>query len=418
MRGKGAGTVLPGWFPARLDVPLPQAHHARMIEPFRFHAHGRLVDFMRQADEPGLINLAAGVPGLEALPTAQLQAAFGRAFETDGAAMFAYHHPEGDRPLRDVLASRLQARGAAVQGDQIITTTGCTQALQVMLSVLLSPGDVVAVEAPAYYGMLELLSEAGARVLPIPVRDGDGLDPDEVDSLLSRWKPKCLIVCSALSNPSGATVSDRRRELLVEICRREGVRLIEDDIYGELVDGGAPRLMLSHDDGSTVSYVTSFSKSVSPGLRVGFCVPGKLHEEFAARKCQQDLHSSVVSEVALREFLLAGEMDTHLKTLHARNADRRKIALAAVRRSFPAGTELPEPRGGYMLWVTLPERVDLAVVRQRARERHVVFASGSVFYPAPPDRSCMRLNCAKASEEELVRGIEVLGEILRDTAPV
>ena len=282
--------------PRRLDVSFGQAHDARMIEPSRFHAHGRLVDFMRQADEPGLINLAAGVPGLDALPTRQLQEAFGRAFESDGAAMFAYHHPEGDRPLRDLLAARLQTRGASVDGSQIITTTGCTQALQVMLSVLLSPGDVVAVEAPAYYGMLELLSEAGARVLPIPVRDGDGIDPDEADSLLSRWKPKCLIVCSALSNPSGATVSDRRRELLVEICRRDGVRLIEDDIYGELLDGGSPRSMLSYDeDGSTVSYVTSFSKSVSPGLRVGFCVPGKLHEEFAARKCQHDLHSSVVS---------------------------------------------------------------------------------------------------------------------------
>ena len=388
-----------------------------MIEPFRFHAHGRLVDFMRQADEPGLINLAAGVPGLDALPTAQLQAAFGRAFESDGASMFAYHHPEGDRPLRDLLAERLRARGAAVDGSQVITTTGCTQALQVMLSVLLSPGDVVAVEAPAYYGMLELLSEAGARVLPIPVRDGEGIDPDEADSLLTRWKPKCLIVCTALSNPSGATVPERRRELLVEICRREGVRLIEDDIYGELVDGGAPRSMLAWDDGSTVSYVTSFSKSVSPGLRVGFCVPGKLHEEFAARKCQQDLHSSVVSEVALREFFRADEMEPHLERLRARNEARRKIARAAVESAFPAGTEVPQTRGGYMLWAKLSQRVDLAVVRQRARERLVVFSSGSVFFPAPPDRSCMRLNCAKASEAELVQGIEVLGEILRDTEP-
>src|SRR5690606_4371490 len=141
---------------------------------------------------------------------------------------------------------------------------------------------------------------------------------------------------------------------------------------------------------------------VSPGLWVGFGVPGKLHEEFAARKCQQDLHSSVVSEVALREFLLAGDMEAHLKTLLVRNEGRRKIALEAVHRAFPEGTEVPEPRGGYMLWAKLPHRVDLAVVRQRAREKHVVFASGSVFYPAPPDQSCMRLNCAKASEAELV----------------
>ncbi len=385
-----------------------------MIEPFRFHAHGRLVDFMRQADEPGLINLAAGVPGSDALPVSALQAAFARGFEQDGAAMFAYHHPEGDRQLRELLAERLRTRGATVEAGQIVMTTGCTQALQIMLSVLVSPGDIVACEAPAYYGMLELLSEAGARVLPIPVRDGEGIDPDEAEALLSRWKPKCLIICSALSNPSGATVSEHRRELLVEVCRREGVRLIEDDIYGDLVEGGAPRSMLAWDDGSTVSYVTSFSKTVAPGLRVGFCVPGKLHEEYAARKCQQDLHSAVMSEVALREFLLAGELEGHLATLHARNRQRRDLALAAIARAFPEGTAVPIPRGGYMLWVRLPERVDLAIVRQRAREQRVVFASGSVFYPAPPDQSCMRLNCAKASEVELVEGIEALGEILRD----
>jgi DNA-binding transcriptional MocR family regulator len=150
---------------------------------------------------------------------------------------------------------------------------------------------------------------------------------------------------------------------------------------------------------------------------VGFCVPGKLHEEFAARKCQQDLHSSVVSEVALREFLRAGEMEKHLKTLHARNQGRRQLALATIAKAFPAGTEVSPPRGGYMLWARLPHRVDLAVVRQQARERHVVFASGSVFYPAPPDQSCMRLNCAKASETELVEGLEILGEILRNAPP-
>jgi 2-aminoadipate transaminase len=125
----------------------------------------------------------------------------------------------------------------------------------------------------------------------------------------------------------------------------------------------------------------------------------------------------VVSEVALREFFRAGEMEPHLERLRARNAARREIALETIEKAFPASTEVPIPRGGYMLWARLPQRVDLAVVRQQARERHVVFASGSVFYPAPPDQSCMRLNCAKASETELVQGLEILGEILRNAQP-
>lgn len=383
-----------------------------MGEPQTFRAVGRLVDFMRQADEPGLINLAAGVPGLEALPADELRAAFARGFEREGAGMFAYHHPEGDRRLRELLAARLQTRGAEVRGEQLVTVTGCTQGLQLLLAVLLQPGDIVAVEAPAYYGLLELLSVAGARVLPLPVSDGDGIDPAQVEPLLARWKPRCLIVCAALSNPSGATLPESRRARLVEVCRTHGVRLIEDDIYGELVDGGAPRSLLAWDDGSTVSYVTSFSKTISPGLRAGFCVPGSLHEEYAARKCQQDLHSAVPTEVALREFLEAGALDPHLDRLRARNLQRRTLGLEIVARSFPAGTRVTPPRGGYMLWVELPQATDLAAVRDTARREGIVFASGAVFFTQPPARTCLRLNCAKASTGELQHGLTRLGAIL------
>ena len=382
-------------------------------EPQTFRAAGRLIDFMRQADEPGLINFAAGVPGLDALPVEELRAAFARGFEKEGAKMLAYHHPEGDRALREHLAARLNGRGANLRGEQLVTVTGCTQGLQLMLSVLVQPGDIVAVEAPAYYGLLELLSVAGVRVLPLPVAGADGIDPAQAEPLLARWKPRCLIVCTALSNPSGATVPEANRERLVEICRAHGVRLIEDDIYGELVDGGAPKTMLAWDDGSTVSYVTSFSKSVSPGLRVGVCVPGALHEDYAARKCQQDLHSATVSEVALREFLESGALDPHLTRLRERNRHRRTLALDAIARSFPAGTRVTPPRGGYMLWAELPRTLDLAAVRDAARAERIVFASGAVFFTQPPEKTCLRLNCAKATEAELVHGLTTLGAILR-----
>ena len=387
-----------------------------MSEPQTFRAAGRLIDFMRQADEPGLINLAAGVPGLDALPADELRAAFARGFEKEGAKMFAYHHPEGDRALRDHLAARLNARGANLRGEQLVTVTGCTQGLQLLLSVLVKPGDIVAVEAPAYYGLLELLSVAGVRVLPLPVANGDGIDPAQAGPLLARWKPRCLIVCTALSNPSGATVPEANRARLVALCRTHGVRLIEDDIYGELVDGGAPKTMLAWDDGSTVSYVTSFSKSVSPGLRVGVCVPGSLHEDYAARKCQQDLHSAVTSEVTLREFLESGAFDPHLARLRERNRHRRTIALDAIARSFPAGTRVTPPRGGYMLWAEMPRTLDLAAVRDTARAERIVFASGAVFFTQPPEKTCLRLNCAKATEDELLHGLTTLGAIFRAAA--
>jgi DNA-binding transcriptional MocR family regulator len=147
-------------------------------------------------------------------------------------------------------------------------------------------------------------------------------------------------------------------------------------------------------------------------LRVGVCAPGTLHEDYAARKCQQDLHSAVPSEVMLREFLESGAFDPHLARLRERNRGRRELALASIERSFPKGTVVRPPRGGYMLWAELPGAVDLAPVRASARESRVVFADGAVFFTQPPGKASMRLNCARATEQELVFGLEKLGEIL------
>ena len=387
-----------------------------MQEPFLFTAPGRLVDFMRQADAPGLINFGAGVPGLDALPVGALTEALQTALTRDGAALFAYHHPEGDHELRTILGERLRARGVEnAASDRLVITTGCTQALQGMLSVLMRPGDVVACEAPAYYGLLELIAAAEARVLPIPVLPGIGIDLDATHELLALWKPKCLVVCTSLSNPSGATVPEGCRERLVEICRENGTRLIEDDIYAELLDSGAPKPCRAFDDGSTVSFVTSFSKTVSPGLRVGYCVPGtpKLHDAFAARKTQQDLHSAVITEAILRGFIGSGALEPHLTWLRERNLHRRTLALETIRATFPPGTRVDVPAGGYMLWLKLPPGVQVNAVREQARAAGVVFASGSVFFAAPGGEGNMRLNCAKASESELARGLGILGNVVR-----
>ena len=171
--------------------------------------------------------------------------------------------------------------------------------------------------------------------------------------------------------------------------------------------------MLAWDDGSTVSYVSSFSKSVSPGLRVGFCAPGALHEDYAARKCQQDLHSAVTSEVMLREFLESGAFDPHLARLRERNRVRRELALAAIGRSFPKGTIVRTAAWRiHALGRNCPAPSISRRVRISARESRIVFADGAAFFTQPHGKACMRLNCARATEQELVFGLEKLGEIL------
>lgn len=370
---------------------------------------------MRQAEQPGIINLAAGVPGMDALPAGELHTAFETAFRKRRAGIFAYHHPEGDIPLRQLLAERLKLRGAKVEGSDILTTTGCQQGLQLMVTLLVKPGDVVACQVPIYYALLELISAAGAKILPIPEHETEGIDVVELEKLLKQWSPKCFFICPTLSNPSTLTLDNTKREQIVKICRETKVRLVEDDIYAELVEKGAPKPMRAFDDGTTVSYVSSYSKCISPGLRTGFCVPGDFFEQTATLKCQQDMHGSVISEGILRAFLEMRYMDGHLARLRPRNAQRLDLAVEAITKHFPAETKVQRPVGGYMLWVQLPDGCDVSELAKRAKEKGVVFASGDVFFPDDRKRSCLRLNCSKADHSDLVRGIQILAGALSPT---
>jgi DNA-binding transcriptional MocR family regulator len=366
---------------------------------------------MRQTGQPNLINLAAGLPSADSVPKAALQKAFESAFAEEADAALGYHTPDGDYPLRRILANRFAQRGIQVRPEEIVTTTGCTQALHGMIRLLAQPDDIVACEAPAYYATLEILGDMGVRILPVPVKDAHGVDLDLVASLFERFRPKLFVVCSTLSNPSGATLPNEARRQLLEICRSTGTRIIEDEIYGDLAEIEGLQPIRSYDDGSTVAYVTSFSKSVSPGIRVGVCIPGRDTEAFALLKCQQDMHSATVCEVAFRKYLEKGDFEAHLRFLRGLNRRRRELALDTIRRAFPEETKIWRPEGGFLIWAEIPPQVDIEAVYQRALAKKVAFSRGKAFFTHSAG-SAMRLNCSRPTEEELVKGLEIVGELI------
>jgi DNA-binding transcriptional MocR family regulator len=402
-----------GMKPIAPTVPGSHSLYSLTGEPFSFRPPGRLLDFMREAGDPNLINLAAGVPSPALLPTSQLADAFARGLRNDGGAMFAYHEPEGDPQLRELLASRVGLRGIEVESSGIVITTGCTQALQLALDLLCKPGDVVACECPVYYGLLELLSHFALKILPLPLHGDEGIDIEMMEELLRKHRPRCLVVCSTLSNPSGATLPESRREQFVDICRDAGVKVIEDEVYAELCDGVPPKPLRSYDDGKTVFYVTSFSKTIAPGLRVGFAIPGPHFEEFAEQKCKQDMHGCVVSEVILREYLQGPAQQT-LDLLKETFARRRTLARDAIAATFPADARVSNPRGGFMFWIELAHEVDLRGMQNELRKQRIAVAHGQVFFPRQEEERFMRLNCAKASEEDLVSGLRIVGHLLQE----
>ena len=384
-----------------------------MISPYKFTPRARLLDFMRQAGNPNLINLAAGLPSADCVPKAALKRAFDAALSGEPDVALGYHTPDGDYSLREMIAKRFARRGISVGADEMVVTTGCTQALHGMIKLLAEPGDVVACEAPAYYATLEILGDMGIRVLPIPVRDSHGVDLDLVSTLFERFRPKLFVVCSTLSNPSGATMPNEARRALVQICRKTETHILEDEIYGELSEIGGLRPIRSYDDGSSVSYVMSYSKTVAPGIRVGVCVPGGNTDRFALLKCQQDMHSATVCEVAFRKYLQADDLDSHLNYLRVLNNRRREVALEIIRQHFPKETIVWIPEGGFMLWVEFAQHIDIEAAYQAALLKNVAFSRGAAFFTTPEARiSSMRLNCSRPTTDELVQGLEILGKIL------
>jgi 2-aminoadipate transaminase len=384
-----------------------------MNSPYKFVPRARLLEFMRQAGNPNLINFAAGLPSMDCVPKAALKRAFDAAFSEEPDVALGYHTPDGDYTLREKIAERFARRGISVTPEEMVITTGCTQALHGMIRLLARPGDVVACEAPAYYATLEMLGDSYIRVLPIPVRDSQGVDLDLVSTLFERFRPKFFVVCSTLSNPSGATMSNEARRALLEICRKTDTRILEDEIYGELSEIEGLRSIRSYDDGSVVSYVTSYSKTVAPGIRVGVCLPGGNTDRFAQLKCQQDMHSATLCEVAFRKYLEGGDLDAHLTYLKALNRRRREIAREIIEKYFPQGTNIWTPAGGFLLWVEVPQHIDIEAAYQAALRENIAFSRGTAFFTTPDANvSSMRINCSRPKTNELVQGLETLGKIL------
>ncbi len=342
-----------------------------------------------------------------------LKRAFDAAFSEEPDVALGYHTPDGDYALRAKIAERLARRGISITPEEMVITTGCTQALHGMIRLLAQPGEVVACEAPAYYATLEMLGDTGIRVLPIPVRDSQGVDLDLVSTLFGRFRPKFFVVCSTLSNPSGATMPNEARSSLLEICRRTDTRILEDEIYGELSEIDGLRPIRSYDDGSIVSYVMSFSKTVAPGIRLGVCIPGGNTDRFAQLKCQQDMHSSTLCEVAFRKYLEGADLDSHLRYLKALNRQRREIAREIIEKYFPRETVIWIPDGGFLLWVEVSQRIDIEAAYQAALLKNVAFSRGTAFYTNSEAKvSSMRINCSRPTTNELVQGLETLGKIL------
>jgi 2-aminoadipate transaminase len=321
------------------------------------------------------ISLARGAPSLDIVATDDLRAAADRAFERDPGGAFSYGTSAGYKPLVEWIAERQD-----VSPERVIATNGSMQADAFLFQQLVRPGDVVVVEAPTYDRTLLALRQLGAEILAIPLEE-DGIDVGALEhSLEEGAQPTLAHVIPNFHNPAGCTLSLEKRERLIELAQRHDFVLFEDDPYVELrFEGDQLPTMLSLDGGRSVVYASSFSKTVCPGIRVGYLVgPEDLIAETRRIATGTYISPSMVSQAIVAEFCRSGAIERSIETVKGALRERRDVLCAALERDLP-DARFVVPQGGYFLWVELPEEADVAQIEERAAERGVVFVKGTDF---------------------------------------
>lgn len=365
-------------------------------------------------DRPDAIYFGDGAPAAEAQPFARLQEAASRAW-TDAPGNLGYGELEGYPPLRELISSRMSVRGISAGPDEIMVTNGSQQGIDLIARLMLDPGDPILVEGPTYIGAMQTLDAYEVDYVVIPV-DDEGIDVAALDARLDtlQRKPKLLYTIPAFQNPTGASITPARREALLELVSRRNLLVLEDDPYGELWYGEEPAPALRADHPQVV-YLGSFSKTMAPGLRVGWMAPPpELLDLLLMAKEGADIHSN---RMATRTVYHAAEgfLDEHVAQLRTFYAARRDALVAGLSASMPAEVEWNVPGGGFFIWLRLPEDISANKMLITAAKHDVAYLPGSWFYPLGNVKNNeMRLSFSSLPIDRLQEGAKRLGEAAHD----
>jgi len=393
--------------------PLPLGSPASPA-PTSVGTAGLIAQVVRAVADPDAVPLGAALPDASLLPHAALKRCMTAAMRFDAPGGVAQVPPEGVESLRREIARREWSAGHVAYHDEILVTAGASEALDVALRATTSPGDIVAVESPAFFGVLQAIETLGRRALEIPVCAEEGIDIDALEAAIAKHPVRALIVTPNFHNPVGSYMPDASRARLVALMTEHGIPVIEDDTFGELYfEGPQPRSLRAWDEAGWVIRCGSFSKTLAPGYRIGWIVPGPRHFE-AVRRCKlaTSLGTSAPPQLALARYLAAGGYDRHLRRL--RRTLRNNVARlsAEVCSRFPEGTRIGRPRGGFVLWIELPAGADALALGGRALAAGISICPGPIFSPSGGYRNCIRLSAGHPWSERTEGAVEKLGRML------
>jgi 2-aminoadipate transaminase len=371
-------------------------------------------EILKISSQPGVISFAGGLPAPELFPLADLKRLSGEAIDKYGADAFQYSLSMGIPQLRTLLAKRATERGTPSNLDNILVTAGAQQGIELIARAFIDPGDYVLVENPTYVGALQAFNYYQAKYVTVEM-DDEGMLVEQVEERLKKYRPKLIYTVSNFQNPTGITMSQARRRALVDAAIKYNVPIVDDNPYGEIRFSGERVPTLKSYGGDEVIALRSFSKVVSPGLRLGWINgPKQIMVQFEKVKQCTDLHTSSFSQYLIYEFVNQGLLEPQIERIKADYLSKRNCMTQAMEQHFPDEVTWTKPDGGLFLWVQLPEHVSASALLPKAIEQKVAYVYGSPFFANGGGDNCLRLNFSNATLEQIVEGIKRLGKLFRE----
>ena len=362
---------------------------------------------------PGIIQMGAAVGAPSRFPTRQLARAIARVardFRDEGNA---YDLPPGSRSLRAQIARRAMESGCHLTPDEIVITTGCTEALNLCLRAVARPGDVILLESPTYHTTLQLIESLGLRALEIPAHPGHGIELSTLEYVLERETIAACLLMPGMHNPLACSMTRENISRLVELLARHNVPLIEDDVWGDIYFSPVrPPSAKSYDKTGNVMLCSSFSKTIAPGYRVGWAAPGRFFSEVEYLKLVSSAANPTLPSLAIADFLENGGYDHHLRGLRRETAHIVSRCIEMVERYFPSGTRITRPQGGEFLWIELPEGINTTQLFTRALSVGICIAPGAMFSAQGKFNNYLRLYCTYHSEDVLEAAIRRMAALI------
>jgi len=363
-----------------------------------------------------VLNFSTATPSIKLLPAAKLNKAVLQAIRDSKASCLNYEHIQGNASLRKQIARQSFNWGGTPSDEDIVITAGAVEALSLCVKAITKPGDSVAIESPTYFAIFQVMESHGLKVVEIPTDPINGLDLDYLEQAIPRFDIKACLCVNNFNNPLGSCMPDDRKKRLVDMLGKLEIPLIEDDIYGELYFGKTrPKTCKSFDKKGLVLLCASFSKSLAPGYRVGWTIPGRFKDKVIRLKRMHTVSTNTLAQAAIANFLSNGRYELHLRHLRKALHTQSLRYLQAISEYFPEDTRITRPQGGFTLWIEMNKKINAYKLHKRALQKYGIgIAPGQIFSSQGLFENCFRISYGEPWNDQIEEGIKILGKLVKE----